>query len=147
MWRKYKLICCLGCLMGCAPASPKGVRSSREMRDVLIDLELASASIPYRHPQHPGDKPLRDVTLYAYVFQKNGLSERDFQRSNLYYSRHPQRYVEIMRSVVDSLKELKAQKERQARAQEKARKAYERFLHNEMPCVSCKPKYYLFRSP
>ncbi len=105
MYKKYLLIGCLWGLVSCREAPPQGILSKEKMRAVLVDLKLAKYALPYRDTQR--EKPVQPEAWYAYVFQKNGITPRDFEKSNRYYTEHPQLYIDIMRAVVDSLTKLK----------------------------------------
>ena len=107
MYKKYWLIACLCSLISCRKILPKGILTEEKMRDVLVDLKLAKCSLPYREGQR--DKPIQAEALYAYALRKNGTTESDFEKSNRYYTEHPQRYIDIMNAVLDSLTKLKSQ--------------------------------------
>ena len=120
MYKKYWLIACLCSLISCRKIPPKGILTEEKMRDVLVDLKLAKCSLPYREGQR--DKPIQAEALYAYALRKNGTTESDFEKSNRYYTEHPQRYIDIMNAVLDSLTKLKSQVDQIVKTDEKTLK-------------------------
>lgn len=139
MYKKYLLICCLCSLISCAEKRPEDILSKEKMQDILVDLALAEHSLLHLSPPTGAEKPIRAVELYAYVFKKNGIMLSNFRKSNRYYTEHARDYVEIVKSVVDSLKSLKSQIDQRAKTHEKGLKAREQYKENMLPCLFCEP--------
>lgn len=140
MYRKGLLICCLWGLVGCGEQRPQGILSEQKMRDVWVDLNLAKSSLSHRSSlPSAAAQAERTAALYAYVFKKNGISQGDFEKSNRYYTEHPQRYVKIMKVVLDSIKGLKKEMDQRIQAQKRYSKAQKGFRENGLLCLFCEP--------
>jgi len=80
---------------------PGGILSSREMRDVMVDLHktdalLQTASVPYNNLE------VRAI-YYAQVLEKHGITQAEFDSSLVWYTAHPQLFDKIYPKVLKQL--------------------------------------------
>lgn len=89
------------CLAGMAGCRPKGVLSSREMRDVLYDLHRADGAIQVAGYNYSHDEEL--AAYYKSVLDKHGITQAQFDSSLVWYTDNPQRFNKIYPKVVARL--------------------------------------------
>lgn len=89
---------CLAVMAGCRP---KGVLSSREMRDVLYDLHRADGAIQVAGYNYSHDEEL--AAYYKSVLDKHGITQAQFDSSLVWYTDNPQRFNKIYPKVVARL--------------------------------------------
>ena len=85
-------------MIGCRP---KGVLSSREMRDVMVDLHKTDAMLQmsgYRFNEYEE----RD-RYYAAVLEAHGTTQAEFDSSLVWYTAHPQFFNKIYPKVLAKL--------------------------------------------
>lgn len=112
------LLSCLAAallLCGCLARRPEGVMSPRKMENFLYDYHLAQSvavSLPYN------ERYKREL-YYNYVFEKHGLSRDDFNKSVVWYTRHPDElnkiYTRLYNRIDDDSKLLTTALERTER--------------------------------
>lgn len=85
---------------------PNGILSSRQLREVLVDLHQTDALIQVMGWQH-GNDDLRDE-YYAAVLANHHVTQAQFDSSIVWYTQHPQLFDKIYPKV---LKELHSQSE------------------------------------
>ena len=90
-------------LSGCRP---KGILSSREMRQVLVDLHKTDGMLQIRGMRNMEFED-RDM-YYAQVLAKHNVTQAQFDSSLVWYTAHPQFFNKIYPKV---LKELEAEEE------------------------------------
>ena len=90
-------------LSGCRP---KGILSSREMRQVLVDLHKTDGMLQIRGMRNI-EFDDRDM-YYAQVLAKHNVTQAQFDSSLVWYTAHPQFFNKIYPKV---LKELEAEEE------------------------------------
>ena len=88
-------------LTGCRP---RGILSSRQMREVLVDLHKTDAIIQMQGIGFR-DNEIKDI-YYAETLEKHGVTQAQFDSSLVWYTAHPQFFNKIYPKV---LKELDAQ--------------------------------------
>lgn len=85
---------------------PRGILSSREMREVLVDLHKTDAIIQMQGVRFQ-DHEIKDI-YYAETLEKHGVTQAQFDSSLVWYTAHPQFFNKIYPKVI---KELDAQEE------------------------------------
>ena len=100
MIRNKYIILLLGLvlLIGCRP---KGIISSREMRDILIDLHKTDGLLQVCGYQHGYDET-RNI-YYAMVLEKHGITQAQFDSSLVWYTNNPQIFNKIYPKVMERL--------------------------------------------
>lgn len=97
--RKGAVVCVL--LLALAGCRPKGVLSSREMRDVLYDLHRADGAIQVSGYNYSHDEEL--AACYKSVLDKHGITQAQFDSSLVWYTDNPQIFNKIYPKVVARL--------------------------------------------
>ena len=85
---------------------PKGILSSREMREVLVDLHKTDGIMQIKSSRSMGYEE-KDL-YYAQVLAKHNVTQAQFDSSLVWYTAHPQFFNKIYPKV---LKELEAEEE------------------------------------
>ena len=86
---------------------PKGTLTYKEITPVLVELHLAEAILSQRQ----GQDALRENysnDLYLSILKKYNLNQTVFEKSVLYYGKHPEKYKPIYDEVLNQLNELEA---------------------------------------
>lgn len=106
MIRNKYIILLLGLvvLIGCRP---KGIISSREMRNILIDLHKTDGLLQVCGYQHGYDET-RNI-YYAMVLEKHGITQAQFDSSLVWYTANPQLFDKIYPKVLAAIEEEKDQ--------------------------------------
>ena len=86
--------------MGCRP---KGVLSSREMRDVMVDLHKTDAMLQMSGLRF--DENEKRTKYYAAVMDAHGTTQAQFDSSLVWYTAHPQFFNKIYPKVLKKLSE------------------------------------------
>ena len=86
------------CLIGCRP---KGILSSRQMRDVLVDLHKTDALLQVNGLQHGHDE--EEDRYYAAVLEEHGITQAEFDSSLVWYTHHPKFFDKIYPKVLQQL--------------------------------------------
>lgn len=89
------LVACL--LSGCRERAPKDVMSERAMEEVLYDYHLAQAMADA--DEGPDSISYKKRLYVAAVFGKHHISERQFDRSMEWYTRHSERLFAIYQRI------------------------------------------------
>jgi len=97
--RKGAVACVL--LLALAGCRPRGVLSSREMRDVLYDLHRADGALQVAGYNYSHDEELS--ACYKSVLDKHGITQAQFDSSLVWYTDHPQRFNKIYPKIVARL--------------------------------------------
>ena len=90
-------------LMVFAGCRPRGVLSSRQMRDVLYDLHRADAILRQSNLDYGHDEEL--AKYYEVVLEKHGVTQAQFDSSLVWYTDHPARFDKIYPKIVQRCKE------------------------------------------
>ena len=80
-------------LMVFAGCRPKGILSSRQMRDVLYDLHRADAILRISGLDYGHDEAT--AKYYEVVLEKHGVTQAQFDSSLVWYTDHPSRFNKI----------------------------------------------------
>ena len=80
-------------LMVFAGCRPKGILSSRQMRDVLYDLHRADAILRTAGLETGHDDVIGN--FYEVVLEKHGITQAQFDSSLVWYTDHPSRFDKI----------------------------------------------------
>ena len=103
---EYRLICILFILAviltGCRP---RGVLSSHQMREVLVDLHKTEALMQV-HNMTRGHYEDRDY-YYAQVLEQHHITQAQFDSSLVWYTAHPQLFDKIYPKVIAQLESEK----------------------------------------
>lgn len=78
-------------LSGCRIRRPDDVLSPKIMEEVLYDYHLAQAILM---EENTSERYQRDYYL-DWVYQKNGVTEQEFEHSLVWYTRYPEQFAEI----------------------------------------------------
>lgn len=84
--------------IGCRP---NGILSSRQMREVLVDLHKADAILQVSGMQHGYDED-RNI-YYATVLERHGITQSQFDSSLVWYTANPQLFDKIYPKVLAEL--------------------------------------------
>jgi hypothetical protein len=84
--------------VGCRP---KGVLSSKKMRDVLYDLHRADAAIQVAGYNYSHDQEV--AAYYKNVLDKHGITQAEFDSSLVWYTDNPQIFNKIYPKVIERL--------------------------------------------
>lgn len=87
-----------GLLVGCRP---HGVLSSRQMKNVLVDLHKTDALLQVHGLMHGHDEA--DNIYYAQVMERHGVTQAQFDSSLVWYTAHPQLFDKIYPKVLAQL--------------------------------------------
>lgn len=91
-------------LPGCRP---QGVLSSRQMREVLIDLHKTDGLLQVSGYQHGYDET-RNI-YYAMVLEEHGITQAQFDSSLVWYTAHPQLFDKIYPKVLTAIEKERDQ--------------------------------------
>lgn len=86
--------------MGCRP---RGILSSRQMREVLVDLHKTDALLQVNSLQHGHDE--EEDRYYAAVLEEHGITQAQFDSSLVWYTHHPKLFDKIYPKVLTDLHE------------------------------------------
>ena len=89
------LLCAMLLVVGCRP---KGILTSRQMRNVLYDLHRADAILQVAGLNYNHDEEL--AKYYQVVLDKNHVTKAQFDSSLVWYTDHPQIFNKIYPKVV-----------------------------------------------
>jgi len=84
---------------------PKGILTEKEITPVLVDLHLAEAIYAQRFSQTVTRENYQE-DLYLSVLKKYKLDRKTFEKSVLYYGKHPDIYRPIYDEVLNRLSEM-----------------------------------------
>lgn len=80
---------------------PSGVLSSRQMRQVLVDLHRADAILQVAGYNYGHDEAV--AKYYQHVLDQYGITQAQFDSSMVWYTDHPQLFDKIYPKVVAEL--------------------------------------------
>lgn len=103
------VVCIAISLMGIAGCRPRGVLSTREMRNVLYDLHRADGAIQVAGYNYSHDTEL--AAYYKSVLDKHGITQAQFDTSLVWYTDNPQIFNKIYPAVIERLESDLAQQE------------------------------------
>ena len=82
----------LGCLL-LGSCRPRGILSSREMEDILVDLHIGDGIMYVAgYDISSSDTEQR---IFAVLLEKRGVTQAQFDSSLVWYTNHPQRFDKI----------------------------------------------------
>ncbi len=84
-----------------AACRPKGILSSRQMREVMIDLHKTDALLQINGLQHGHDEEKN--IYYVMVLEQHGITQAQFDSSLVWYTAHPQLFDKIYPKVIAQL--------------------------------------------
>lgn len=96
--RKKQVILLLCALMLLAACRPKGILSSRQMRNVLYDLHRADAIIQVKGYSYNHDEEI--AKYYQVVLDKHHVTKAEFDSSLVWYTDHPQLFNRIYPKIM-----------------------------------------------
>ena len=96
--RKVQVIVILCALMLIAGCRPKGILTSRQMRNILYELHRADAVLQVAGKNYGHDDEL--AKYYQGVLDKNHVTQAEFDSSLVWYTDHPQIFNKIYPKVV-----------------------------------------------
>ncbi len=94
---------CLAAAGGLTSCRPDGVLSSRQMRELIIDLHKTEALMDETGLSRYNSE-VRSV-YYAQVLEKHGTTQAQFDSSLVWYTAHPQLFDKIYPKVLKALEE------------------------------------------
>lgn len=80
---------------------PRGILSSDEMREVLVDLHKTDAMLQMSG-LGPMDQEQKQI-YYAQVLERHGITQAEFDSSLVWYTAHPQLFDKIYPKVLADL--------------------------------------------
>lgn len=93
--KKILLTVIISCLLvACKPAIPRGILKPSKMEAVLYDYHLAE-NLPIKGSH---TAVTREMQLQS-VFQKHGITQKQFDESMAYYARHTSKLLDIYKSI------------------------------------------------
>lgn len=87
-------VCCIGC-------RPKGILSSRQMRDIMYDLHRVDGMMDVMQMGTGYDEAL--ARYYQSVLDRHGVSQAQFDSSLVWYTDNPALFDKIYPKVMDRL--------------------------------------------
>ena len=90
--------------------APEGLIDSQTMKEVLLNMHLADASLDYVSPQD--SVPIKAKSKYNFIFQKYGIDSAAFSSSLRYYTeKDPEELLKIYNFVLVDLEDIKQSQE------------------------------------
>jgi hypothetical protein len=86
---------------------PKGILKEKEMTPVLVEIHLAEAIFAQRYAQETTRENYQE-DLYLSILKKYKLDRKVFEKSVLYYGKHPDKYKLVYDEVLNRLSEMSA---------------------------------------
>lgn len=102
-------LCLLAFVLTLGSCRPRGVLSSGEMREVLVDLHKTDAMIQLAGLSYNNQEA--KAIYYAQVLQRHGITQAQFDSSLVWYTANPQLFNKIYPKV---MADLQAEEERYA---------------------------------
>ncbi len=119
----------LVCLTGCRP---KGILSSREMRDIMYDLHRVDGMMDVMQLGNGYDEDL--ARYYQSVLDRHGVTQAQFDSSLVWYTDNPALFDKIYPKVMDRLDEDVACWEAALAREQKRRALLSEPYTQMMPC-------------
>ena len=95
-------VCFLLALAVCMTACrPRGILTSRQMREVLVDLHKTDALLQVHGLQYGHDQ--EEDRYYAAVLEEHGVTQAQFDSSIVWYTHHPKLFDKIYPKVLRQL--------------------------------------------
>lgn len=82
---------------------PENILSKEKMIKIMVDVQLAEASIQNRNLNMTDSAKMIAAGYYKNLFEKNRVTEQQFRESFLYYSRHLDMLNKIYEEVINEL--------------------------------------------
>ena len=86
---------------------PKGILTEDEIIPVLVEIHLAESIFTARYSMQV-TRPNYLEDLYLSVLKKYNLDQKTFEKSVLYYGKHPDKYKPVYDEVLNRLLEMNA---------------------------------------
>lgn len=83
----------------CRVSRPKDVLSPKKMEMVLYDYHLSQAIL---NNLDPSERYMRDSYI-EWVYKKNGIERQDFDRSLVWYTRHPKEFSQVYEKMTERI--------------------------------------------
>ena len=87
---------------------PKNILSKEKMIAVMVDVQMAEASIQNRSLSITDSTKLIAAGYYKNLFEKNKITEQQFRESFLYYSHHLDLLNKIYEEVIYEMSKMQA---------------------------------------
>ena len=87
---------------------PENILSKEKMIAVMVDVQMAEASIQNRSLSITDSTKLIAAGYYKNLFEKNKITEQQFRESFLYYSHHLDLLNKIYEEVINELSKKQA---------------------------------------
>jgi hypothetical protein len=100
----FFILCFLLCLGACSKV-PGNLLSEKQMRAVLLDMQLASSVISIDYQSHENAE--KKEAIYRSIFKKHNISEALYDSSLLWYGRNLDIYMRVYENVIKDLKNKK----------------------------------------
>lgn len=97
-WSNGKWVIIIAVIIAVSGCRPKGILSSRKMRNVLYDLHRAEAILQVEGLYYGHDEEL--ARYYEVVLDKNNVTKAEFDSSLVWYTDHPQLFNKIYPKVM-----------------------------------------------
>lgn len=101
---------------------PKGILKEREITPVLVEIHLAEAIFAQRYSQETTRENYQE-DLYLSILRKYKIDQKVFEKSVLYYGKHPDKYKLVYDEVLNRLAEMSAMSRAKDSIQAKKMKA------------------------
>jgi hypothetical protein len=106
--KKSLIILLITLIFSCsANRTPKGILSEKQIIPVLVELHLAEAIYTQRYALEVSRENYQE-DLYLTILKKYKLDQKVFEKSILYFGKHPEKYKPIYDEVLNRLNELNA---------------------------------------
>jgi len=101
---------------------PKGILKEKEITPVLVEIHLAEAIFAQRYSQETTRENYQE-DLYLSILRKYKIDQKVFEKSVLYYGKHPDKYKLVYDEVLNRLAEMSAKSRAKDSIQAKKMKA------------------------
>jgi hypothetical protein len=86
---------------------PKGILTDKQITPVLVEIHLAESIYSQRFAMDITRENYQE-DLYLSILKKYKLDQKVFEKSVLYYGKHPEKYKPIYDEVLNRLSEMAA---------------------------------------
>jgi len=89
------------CLLSLTACRPKGILSTRQMEDILVDLHTSEGVLQVAGYNYGHDEAYRGYCLT--ILKQHGITQAQFDSSLVWYTAHPTIFDKIYPKVIDRL--------------------------------------------
>lgn len=93
--------------LACSDKVPDGILTKKQITPVLVDIHLAESIFSQRYALE-GMRENFQEDLYLSILKKYKIDREVFEKSVLYYGKHPEKYKPVYDEVLNRLNEMSA---------------------------------------